>query len=145
MINIIKNKKIFYDYFIIATYNAGIVLYGSEIKSIRNYNVTINDAYCYIINNTIYVRNIFIAQYQKTSLIDYHDVTRDRILLLKRREISSIKSKISNLKLTIVPLMLFINNNNYAKLQIGIVKGKKLYDKRNIIKERDIKKSLQYK
>ncbi|UOF94584.1 MAG: SsrA-binding protein [Bacteroides sp.] len=139
----IKNKKNFYNYNIIKSYIAGIVLKGSEIKSIRKMQVSISESFCFIRNNIVYIKNMFIANYIHSSSLDQHDTKRDRILLLNKNEIKSINNNIVNKKLSLTPLELFFNKNNYVKIKIGLSKGKKLYDKRNLIKEREIKISLQ--
>lgn len=129
------NKKARYNYEIIETYEAGIVLTGSEIKSIRNNDVSINNAFVIIQKNEAFVINAVIAQY-KFSTSYAPDADRTRKLLLHKKEIKKILQRIKLERLTLVPLKLYLKNN-YAKLEIALVRGKKNYDKRETIKQRD--------
>lgn len=139
-----QNRKARYEYFIEDEYEAGIVLLGSEIKSIRSGKVNINDAYIeFDKNNELYLVNSNIAQY-KLSTIFNHEPTRKRKLLLKRREIDKIINKIKIKGLTCIPIVLYISSKNLAKIKIAIAKGKKLYDKREVIKERDFKREKAF-
>lgn len=141
---ITQNKKARYEYFIEDEYEAGIVLLGSEIKSIRLGKVNINDAYVeFDRNRELYLINSNIAQY-KLSTIFNHEPTRKRKLLLKKREINKIINRLKIKGLTCVPLVLYINNKNLAKIKIATAKGKKLYDKRETIKERDFKREKAF-
>jgi len=135
MLTITVNKKARYNYEIIETYEAGIVLAGSEIKSIRNNDVSINEAFVIIRKNEAFVINMIIAQY-KFSTSYAQDADRTRKLLLHKKEIKKILQRIKLERLTLVPLKLYIKNN-YAKLKIALVRGKKNYDKRETIKQRD--------
>ncbi|WP_338990105.1 SsrA-binding protein SmpB [Spiroplasma endosymbiont of Seladonia tumulorum] len=135
MLTITVNKKARYNYEIIETYEAGIVLTGSEIKSIRNNDVSINEAFVIIRKNEAFVINMIIAQYKfSTSYIS--DADRTRKLLLHKKEIKKILQRIKLERLTLVLLKLYLKNN-YAKLEIALVRGKKNYDKRETIKQRD--------
>lgn len=137
---IAQNKRARYEYFIESEYEAGIVLEGSEIKSLRAGKVNINDAYVeFDKNRELYLLNSNIAPY-KLSTVFNHEPTRKRKLLLKRKEIDKIIDKIRLKGLTCVPLVIYINSKNLAKIKIAIAKGKKLYDKRETIKERDFKR-----
>lgn len=141
---ITQNKKARYEYFIEDEYEAGIVLLGSEIKSIRLGKVNINDAYVeFDKNGELYLINSNIAQY-KLSTIFNHKPTRKRKLLLKKREINKIINKLKVKGLTCIPLVLYINSKNLAKIKIATAKGKKLYDKREVIKERDFKREKAF-
>ncbi|MFU0251887.1 SsrA-binding protein SmpB [Spiroplasma sp. Moj] len=135
MLTITVNKKARYNYEIIETYEVGIVLTGSEIKSIRNNDVLINEAFVIIRKNEVFVINMIIAQYKfSTSYVP--DADRTRKLLLHKKEIKKILQRIKLERLTLVPLKLYLKNN-YAKLEIALVRGKKNYDKRETIKQRD--------
>lgn len=134
---IAQNKKAKYQYFIEEEFEAGIILEGSEIKSIRTGKVNIEDAYIdHNKNGELFLLNSYISPY-KLAVLFNHEARRNRKLLLKKKEINKIIGKIKTKGFTCVPLILYINNKNFAKLKIAVVKGKKLYDKRETIKERD--------
>ena len=137
-INIV-NKRARFDYEIIDTYTAGIVLTGTEIKSIREGKTNINDAFCVFIKEELFVRNMHIAHYFNGT---YNNVEekRDRKLLLNKKELNKLLIKLKDQGLTIIPLQLFINEKGYAKLEIALAKGKKLFDKRDDIKKRDVER-----
>lgn len=137
----IKNKKAYFDYFIEGTYEAGIVLTGTEIKSIRKGSCNLKDTYARIKNNEVYVINMFIAPYEQGSVFN-HDERRERKLLLHKKEIYKIKQKIEKEGYSLVPVKLYLKNGK-AKILLGVAKGKKNYDKRMSIKERDIKRNLE--
>jgi len=132
----ILNKKAKFSYDIQGLYEAGIQLNGTEIKSIRNNDANIKDSYCIIIDNEVFVKNIHIAKY-KLSMIDNYESKRDRKLLLNRSEINKIQKMIQEKGMSVIPTKLFINKKGFAKLEIGIGKGKKLFDKRETIKKRE--------
>lgn len=138
----IKNRKAYYEYHFIDTYTAGIVLTGTEIKSIRNGEVSIKEAYCIFLDNELWVRKMHIAQYIEASY-NNHEPTRERKLLLSKKELKKLLIKSEDKGLTIIPVRFFINNRGYAKLDIVLAKGKKLYDKRENIKERDMKREME--
>ncbi len=133
----IRNKKASFEYSFIDKYVAGLQLTGTEIKSIREGKSTINDAFCVFINDELFIRNMHIAHYFNGT---YNNVEekRDRKLLLNKPELNKLGSKLKNQGLTIIPIRLFINEKEYAKLEIALAKGKKLYDKRDDIKKKDI-------
>ncbi|HOU97397.1 MAG TPA: SsrA-binding protein SmpB [Bacteroidales bacterium] len=133
---IAKNKKAYFLYEIVETFSAGIVLTGSEIKSIRAGKVNFVDAYAAIIKGELILKGLHIAPYDHGGYAN-HEPTRDRKLLLTKSEINRINRKVTEKGLTIVPLSCFINEKGYAKLEIAIVKGKKAYDKRESIKKKD--------
>jgi len=133
---LIKNKKAFFEYEILETFTAGIKLLGTEIKSIRNGRANLTDSFCQYEGDELYVKNLHIAEYE-FGTINNHIAKRDRKLLLQRRELSKWQKKVKESGLTIIPLKLFINEKGLAKLEIGLCKGKKVYDKRESIKERD--------
>lgn len=137
----INNRKAKFDYEIFETYEAGIVLTGTEIKSIKKGNCNLKDSYVVIRQNEAYVINMHISQYEQGNIFN-HEETRTRKLLLHKKEILKLNDKIKISGYTIVPLKLYFNKNK-AKLQIGLAKGKKTYDKRETIKQRDINKDIQ--
>lgn len=137
----IRNRKANFEYSFTDKFVAGIQLMGTEIKSIRDSKVSINEAYCFIKNEEIFIKNMDIAIYEAGSY-NNHEPKRDRKLLLTKTEIKKIIRKMKDKGLTLIPLFLFINEKGYAKIEIGIGKGKKLYDKRDTIKDRDNKKNL---
>jgi SsrA-binding protein len=138
----IKNKRAYYEYFISDEVSAGMVLTGTEIKSIRNGKANITDAYCTFVNDELFVRNMYIAEYDYGSY-NAHEPRRDRKLLLTKRELRKLRNKVKDVGLTIIPLRLYINEKGLAKLEIGLAKGKKLYDKRASIKDRDVKRDME--
>lgn len=141
---IAQNRRARYEYFIETEYEAGIVLQGSEIKSLRIGKANIQDSYIeFDKNGELFLINSYIAPYKLATIFN-HEPTRKRKLLLKKREISKIINKIKLKGFTCIPLVLYINNKNYAKVKIAIAKGKKLYDKRESIKERDFKREKAF-
>ena len=137
----IKNRKATFDYEIVETYTAGIVLTGTEIKSIRQGKVGLTDTYCSVINGEVWVKNMYIAEYSFGSY-NNHMTHRDRKLLLNRKEIRRIAKDALQPGFSIVPLRLFINDRGLAKLVIATARGKKQYDKRQSIKEREDKRTI---
>lgn len=137
----IKNKRASFEYEFIDHYTAGIVLTGTEIKSIRAGKSSIVESYCYFANNELYVKNMHIADYWWGSF-NNHDPRRDRKLLLTKKELRKLQRATKEKGLTIVATRLYIAQNGYAKLNIALAKGKKEYDKRNSIKEKDIRRDM---
>ena len=137
----IKNKKAHFNYEIGDTYTAGIVLTGTEIKSIRDGKASLTDSYCVVDNGEVWVKNMHVSEYFYGSY-NNHSVKRDRKLLLNKKEINKIAKLADEPGYTIVPIKMFINDKGYAKLIIGIGRGKKQYDKRQRIKEREDKRNL---
>ena len=137
----IKNRKATFDYEIVETFTAGIVLTGTEIKSIRQGKVGLTDTYCSVINGEVWVKNMYIAEYSFGSY-NNHMTHRDRKLLLNRKESRRIAKDALQPGFSIVPLRLFINDRGLAKLVIATARGKKQYDKRQSIKEREDKRSI---
>lgn len=137
----IKNKRAEHEYLIIDKYTAGIVLTGTEIKSIRAAKASLVDTFCYIHNREIWVKNMYIAEYSFGSY-NNHAARRDRKLLLNRKEIVSLMNETKNPGFTIVPLRLFIDENNRAKMVIGLCRGKKEYDKRASLKEKQDRREI---
>ena len=137
----IKNRRATFDYIITDTYTAGLVLTGTEIKSIRLSKVSLVDTYCIFIGNELWVKNMHIAEYFYGSY-NNHSARRDRKLLLERKELRKLQQVVKNPGFTIVPTRLFINEKGLAKLVIGLARGKHEYDKRETLKERDDKREM---
>lgn len=137
----IKNKRATFDYAIGDTFTAGIVLTGTEIKSIRLGKASLVDTFCYVDNGEVWVKNMYIAEYFYGTY-NNHTERRDRKLLLNRKEIAALEKQGKESGFSIVPLRLFINDRGLAKLVIGVARGKKEYDKRQSIKERDDKRQM---
>lgn len=137
----IKNRRATFDYAIGDTFTAGIVLTGTEIKSIRQGKASLADTFCYVDRGEVWVKNMYIAEYFYGSY-NNHSTRRDRKLLLSRKEIRALAKTGNEAGLTIIPLRLFVNERGLAKLVIGIARGKKEYDKRQSIKERDDKRAI---
>lgn len=138
----IKNKRAEYEYFLLDDYTAGMVLVGTEIKSIRDGKANLTDAYCTFIGNELFVRQMHISEYRFGSYYN-HVAKRDRKLLLNKRELRKLQNKIKERGFTIVPVKLFINPQGRAKLLISLARGKKFFDKRESIKEKDTKRDMQ--
>ena len=138
----ITNKRAKFNYFIEDEYTAGIVLTGSEIKSIRKRNVSISESFCEFNDNTeLFITKMYIKEYENSSY--NRNSLSQRKLLLNKKELKKLKKKVADVGLTIIPLKLFINDSGLAKIKIALVKGKKLYDKRQSLKEKEIKRDLQ--
>ena len=140
--SIVTNRKALYEYHVLEEFEAGIVLLGSEVKSIRMGNVTLTDSFIYLKSGEVWIKNLKVARYKQTHLSEKHDESREKKLLLTKVQISKISRMMEDKGTTCVPLSVF-SKNNKLKVKIGVVKGKKLYDKRASIKERDIKRELQ--
>ncbi len=138
----IKNKKAYFDYNIEEELEAGIALVGTEIKSIRKGSVDLKDTFVNIKNNEAYLLNMYIAKYEEGNIFN-HEERRTRKLLLHKKEIKKLKEKVKIDGLTIIPLKLYFKKNK-VKILIGVAKGKKLYDKRASLKEKDLKKETRY-
>lgn len=137
----IKNKRAQHDYLVLDTWTAGIVLTGTEIKSIRDGKAGLVDTFCFIHDGEVWVKNMYVAEYFNGTY-NNHQVRRDRKLLLTRREIRHLALETRTPGLTIVPLRLFIDEHNRAKLDIGLCKGKKEYDKRASLKDKQDQREL---
>lgn len=135
----ILNKKATFEFEILEKFTAGIVLTGTEIKSIRDGKATMSDAYCSFSGDELFIRNLHIAEYSHGTHYN-HEPKRPRKLLLQRRELKKLHAKVKERGLTIVPIKLFLSGTGYAKVDIGLARGKKVYDKRESIKERDLKR-----
>lgn len=137
----IRNRQASYTYELLDTYVAGLVLKGTEIKSIKEGKVNLQDGHCYFNNGEIFAKGINITPYAQGTHYN-HEANRERKLLMKRSEIRKLESKVEEKGLTLVPLRLFINERGFAKLEIALARGKKLFDKRQTMKERDAKREL---
>jgi SsrA-binding protein len=140
----IKNRKASFEYSFIDKFLAGIQLTGTEIKSIREGKANINEGFCVFNHDELYIRNMHIAHYFNGT---YNNVEekRDRKLLLNRNELNKLQNKLKDQGLTIIPLRLFINEKGYAKMEIALAKGKKLFDKREDIKKKDTEREMSRK
>lgn len=137
----IRNRQATFEYELLDKYVAGIVLTGTEIKSIREGQANLQDGYCYINNGEMFVKGINITPYAQGTHYN-HEATRERKLLLKKSEIQKLEGKIEEKGLALVPLRMFINDRGFAKIEIAIGRGKKMHDKRASMKERDAKREL---
>ncbi len=137
----IKNRRATFDYAIVETFTAGIVLTGTEIKSLRQGKASLVDTFCYVDKGEVWVKNMYIAEYFFGSY-NNHSARRDRKLLLQRKEIRRLEKDGKEAGFTIVPLRLFVNDRGLAKLVIGLARGKKEYDKRQSIREREDKRAM---
>lgn len=138
----IKNRRASYEYELIDKYVAGMQLMGTEIKSIREGKATISEAYCYFNKGELFIKQMNISPYAQGTHYN-HDQTRERKLLMNKQELKKLFSKTEEKGMSIVPTRLFINDRGFAKLEIALAKGKKVHDKRDSIKERDVKRDLQ--
>ena len=138
----IKNRAAYHEYFIEDKFDAGMVLVGTEVKSIRDGKVNFVDSFCVFFKGELWVRNMHIAEY-RFGTTNNHIAVHDRKLLLNKRELRKLENKIKEKGYTIVPLRIFFNEKGYAKLEIGLGKGKKNYDKRESIKQRDTQKEIK--
>ena len=138
----IKNRQAYFEHFIDDKYVAGIMLTGTEVKSLREGKASFNDSYCIFHKGELWIRSFHISEYSHGTN-NNHDPVRERKLLLNKRELKKLEAKIKEKGYTIVPLRLFFNEKNLAKLEIGLGKGKKLHDKRETIKQRDTERELK--
>lgn len=137
----LRNKKATFLYEIIETYTAGIQLLGTEIKSIRNGKASLTETYCSFINNELYIKNLYVAEYEMGGYVN-HEPRRDRKLLLNRQELNKLNKKIKERGFSIVPLSLFITGKGLVKIDIALARGKKQFDKREDIKAKDNKREM---
>ena len=138
----IKNRSIYHEYFIDTKYEAGMVLLGTEVKSIRAGKVSFNDSYCLLDKGEMWLKSLHITEYSHGN-INNHDPVRDRKLLLKKREIRKIEGKLKEKGYTLIPLRIFFNEKNFVKIELALAKGKKLYDKRESIKQKDVEREMK--
>ena len=137
----VKNRKAYFNYDVLDTIETGIVLKGTEIKSIRNAHVSFDNSYALIKNNEVYLLNTFIKHYKEGNIFN-HDESRSRKLLLHKKEIKKLKDSIEKERMTLIPLKLYFVKNK-VKILIGVCRGKKNYDKRESLKEKDMKRTLE--
>jgi len=138
----IQNRRASYEYQFLVKYTAGIMLTGTEIKAIREGNVNLGDGFCTFMNGELYLNQVNIAKFTEGTY-NNHEPTRTRKLLLNKRELNQLEKKLQEQGLTVIPIRLFINDRGFAKVEIALAKGKKLFDKREDIKERDVKREMQ--
>ncbi|AGC66897.1 SsrA-binding protein [Candidatus Uzinura diaspidicola str. ASNER] len=136
------NRKALFNYDFFESYIAGIQLFGTEIKSIRLNKVSISESFCKMQNNELYIINMFISKYEWVTTFENYSPRRDRKLLMKSSELRKIECKIKKYRFTIIPTKLFINKKGYAKLKIVLAKGRKLVNKRDIIKYKEIERDI---
>lgn len=140
--NEIKNRSAYHEYFIDAKYEAGVVLLGTEVKSIRGGKVSFNDSYCLIHKGEVWIKSLHIAEYSHGNL-NNHDPVRDRKLLLQKREIKKIEAKLKEKGFILVPLRMYLNEKGLVKIDIGLAKGKKLHDKRETLRKKDVEREMK--
>ncbi|MBL7912922.1 MAG: SsrA-binding protein SmpB [Bacteroidia bacterium] len=140
----IENRRAKFDYQFLDTLVAGLVLKGTEIKSIREGKAGLSDSYCYFRNDELFVKNLHISEYTDASFYQ-HEALRERKLLLSRQELNKLLRKVKDQGLTVIPTRLFINDKGFAKMEIALAKGKKVFDKRDDIKKRDIEREMNRK
>jgi len=134
----IKNKKAYFNYDIIETNCAGLVLFGNEVKSIKDSKISFNDSYCYFIGEELWLKNFYVADYENSSSFNIVETRRDRKLLLTKQQLKKFHKKFDEKGLTIIPLNIFSNEKGLIKMDIALSRGKKTFDKKMSIKERDI-------
>jgi len=137
-----RNRSAYHEYFIDDKYEAGMVLTGTEVKSIRQGKVSFNDSYCLLHKGEVFVKSLHIAEYSHGN-INNHQPDRDRKLLLQKREIRKIESKLKEKGYTLVPLRIYFNERGLAKMDIGLGKGKKLHDKRETLRKKDVEREMK--
>ncbi len=138
----IKNRSAYYEYFIDSKYEAGMVLLGTEVKSLRGGRSSFNDSHCIIHKGEIWLKSLHIAEYSHGT-VNNHDPLRDRKLLLHKREITKIQTKLKEKGYTLIPLRIFFNEKNLVKVELGLGKGKKLHDKRESIKKKETDREIK--
>lgn len=143
MKSIVKNKRGYYEYTILEKYVAGIKLMGSEVKSIRKGKVSISESYCFILNDEMYIKGMHISEFKEAGKYFNHNPLRDKKLLLNKKEIIKLKEKTAQKGLTLIPLEIILTDTGFLKLELGLAKGKNLHDKRESIKEKDLKRELE--
>lgn len=140
--NLVVNRKAYYDYSVLEEYECGIVLLGSEVKSIRKGDVNLIDSFIYLKDGEVWIKNLKVSRYKQSHKAEIHDENREKKLLLTKTQISKIGRLLEEKGTTCVPLSIFTKNNR-IKVKVGVVKGKKNWDKRQTIKERDLKREMQ--
>ncbi|MBV6655352.1 MAG: SsrA-binding protein SmpB [Mameliella sp.] len=137
----IVNRKAGFEYRFLDTYEAGIMLHGTEVKSIRKGNANLRDAYCFFRKGELFIKSLFIAEYEHGNIFN-HESRRTRKLLLKRQQLKKLERHLKEKGLTIVPIRLYINERGLAKVEVALAQGKKVYDKRESIKQNDVKRDM---
>ncbi len=137
----IRNKRVEFEFKLLNTFEAGLVLTGTEVKSLREGHANLNDAYCYLKQGELFIKNMFISEYD-LGTYNNHDPRRPRKLLLNKGELSKLQKKVKEKGFTIVPIRLYFSERGLAKIEIALAQGKKSFDKRNSIKEKDNKRDL---
>lgn len=137
-----NNKRVYFDYTILEKFEAGLVLQGTEVKSLRNGKVSLSGSFCMFVGNELFIKGSDISVYDEGS-VNNHNPRRDRKLLLHKKELNKLKKKIEEKGLTIVPIKLYTNSKNIFKLEIGLAKGRNVRDKRDYIKERESRNELK--
>lgn len=137
----IINRRAKFEYHFVQEFEAGMVLTGTEVKSIRAGNANLTDAYCVFQGDHLWVKNMYIAEYDLGTIYN-HETRRDRILLLKKAELKKIKRKLDEKGMTLIPYKMYFNDRDFVKVQIIVAQGKKMYDKREDLKEKDVKREL---
>lgn len=138
----LKNRAAYHEFFIDTKYEAGMVLLGTEVKSLRDGRASFNDSYCLLHKGEIWLKSLHIAEYSHGNL-NNHEPLRDRKLLLQKREIIKIQAKLKEKGYTLVPLRIFFTDKRFFKIEIGLAKGKKLHDKRDSIKQKDVEREMK--
>lgn len=138
----LKNRQASFEYFIDARYEAGMVLLGTEVKSLREGKASFNDSYCLIHKNEVWLKSFHIAEYSHGT-VNNHEPLRDRKLLLQKREIKKIEAKLKEKGYTLIPLRIFFNEKGLAKIELGLAKGKKAHDKRESIRKKDVEREMK--
>jgi SsrA-binding protein len=138
----IRNRSAYHEYFIEEKYDAGMVLVGTEVKSIREGKLSFADSFCLFFKGELWVRNLHVAEY-RFGTTNNHIAVHDRKLLLNRRELRKLEAKLKDKGYTIIPLRVFLSDKGLVKMEIGLARGKKLYDKRESIKERDTQREIK--
>jgi SsrA-binding protein len=138
----IKNRSAYFEYYVDDKFTAGLLLLGTEVKSLRAGKASFNDSYCIFQNGELWIKSLHIAEYSHGTF-NNHDPLRERKLLLNRRELKKLESRIKEKGYTVIPLRLFLNEKNLMKLEVGLAKGKKLHDKRETIKQRDTEREIK--
>ena len=138
----IRNRSAYFEYYVDDKYTAGLALLGTEVKSLRAGRANFNDSYCLFQKGELWIRSLHISEYSHGT-VNNHDPVRERKLLLSKRELKKLESRIKEKGYTLIPLRIFFSENNLAKLEIGLAKGKKLHDKRETIKQRDTEREMK--
>lgn len=138
-----KNRAAFFEYIILSSYMAGVQLKGSEVKSIRNGSFNVSEAFCFINEGEIFIKNMHISEHKRGGIYNNHNPLRDRKLLLKKTEIEDLSYKLKEKGLTIIPLEVILTPSGFIKISIGLAKGKKLYDKRESTKLKDLEREAK--